>query len=147
MSFFMSLFPHLRGDLSSNDNHARVLVFEDIDLPIRIGVHPHEKQAAQRVRVSAELLILPKDAEHGDRIDKVVDYDRIHDAILRLAHKPHVELQESLADDVVRICFEHPDVAAVEVYVRKLDVYEGCKSVGVRIVRSRPSVPRPEAGE
>jgi dihydroneopterin aldolase len=137
----MSVFPDLRGSLSSNDNEARVLVFEDVDLPIRIGVYPQEKLAPQRVRISVELLVLPSRTQHGDRIENVVDYDRIHGAILELAERPHIELQESLADEVARICFEQAEVAAVQVYVRKLDVYSDCRSVGVRIVRTRPEPP------
>lgn len=135
----MRLFPALGADPQQNDNSARVLAFEDIDLMLRIGVYPEEKRAPQRVRVSLELLIVPVDPAHGDRIDKVVDYDRIHAAIVDLARGPHIELQERLADEVVRICFEPPEVAAVQVYVRKLDVYRDCRSVGIRIVRTRPS--------
>ena len=135
----MNAFPDLHGDLRRNDNGARVLVFEDVELPIRIGVYAHEKGAPQRVSISIELLVVPTNAEHGDRIDQVVDYDRIHGAVLGLADHPHVELQETLADEVVRICFEHPEVAAARVYVRKLDVYADCKSVGIRIVRTRAS--------
>ena len=137
----MSHFPDLHGDLSGNDNQARVLVFEDIELPIRIGVYPQEKLAPQRVRISVELLVLPTRTQHADRIDNVVDYDGLHRALVGLADRPHVELQESLADEVVRICFEQDEVAAVQVYVRKLDVYGDCKSVGIRIVRTRPAPP------
>ncbi len=137
----MSRFPDLCGDLSSNDNRARVLVFEDLELPIRIGVYPQEKTAPQRVRISVELLVLPALGRHDDRIENVVDYDRIHRRIVSLADRPHIELQESLADEVARICFDHDEVAAVQVYVRKLDVYSDCKSVGIRILRTRPAQP------
>ena len=143
----MSLFPDLHGDLSSNDNSARVLVFEDIELPLHIGVYAQEKLAPQRVRISVELLVLPHNPDHGDRIENVVDYDRIHGAILALAKGPHIELQETLADEVAKICFESPRAAAVQVYVRKLDVYDDCKSVGVRIVRTRPKKARSTTGE
>ena len=133
----MTRFPHLRGDLSANDNTARVLVFEDFDLPIRIGVYDEEKQGPQRVRISVEILVLPHVAAHGDDFRKVVDYGALHSKIRALAKGPHIELQETLADEVARICLEPAEVAAVEVYVRKLDIYADCKSVGVRIVRTR----------
>jgi dihydroneopterin aldolase len=142
MAARMKTFPELRDALSSNDNSARVLVFEDIELPLRIGVYPQEKLAPQRVRISVELLVLPQTPDHSDRIDNVVDYDRIHGAILRLAERPHIELQETLADEIARLCFDSPEAAAVQVYVRKLDVYNDCKSVGIRIVRTRPQKAR-----
>ena len=116
---------------------ARVLVFEDIELSLRIGVYAAEKRAPQRVRISAELLVLPAVAEPDDRIENVLDYDAIHRAIAGLADEPHVELQETLAERVAAICLQPAEVAAVAVYVRKLDAYPDCASVGVRIVRRR----------
>ena len=134
----MTLFPDLAADLSGTDNEARVIVFEDIALNLHLGAFEAERHSAQRVLISAEVLVRPADARHGDRLDKVVGYHLIHDAILALEQGPHIDLQETLADAVARICFEPAEVAAVKVYVRKLDVYPDCRSVGIRIVRSRP---------
>ena len=134
----MSLFPRLDA-LTAVDNRARVIVFENLDLEIRIGAYAEEKLAAQRVRISVEMLVVPPVALAADRLDKVVNYDTIHGGIMSLADAPHVELQETLAETVARICLEPPDVVAVEVYVRKVDVYPDCDSVGIRILRTRPA--------
>ena len=138
----MASFPRL-DNLTAVDNRARVIVFENLDLKIRIGAYTAEKLAAQRVRISVELLVVPPVALASDRLDEVVNYDTIHGAIMALADAPHVELQETLAETVARICLAPPDVAAVEVYVRKVDVYPDCDSVGIRILRTRPE---PQAG-
>ena len=132
----MSLFPRLDA-LTAVDNRARVIVFENLDLEIRIGAYAEEKLAAQRVRISVEMLVVPPVALASDRLDEVVNYDTIHGGIMALADAPHVELQETLAETVARICLEPPDVVAVEVYVRKVDVYPDCDSVGIRILRTR----------
>ena len=134
----MNVFPDLAADPSGIDNEARVIVFEDIEVCLRIGAFEAERHGAQRVLISVDVLVRPADALHGDRLDKVVGYHLIHDAILALATQPHIDLQETLAEEVARICFEPAEVAAVMVYVRKLDVYDDCRSVGIRIVRSRP---------
>ncbi len=83
------------------------------------------------------MLVVPPVALASDRLDEVVNYDTIHGAIMALADAPHVELQETLAETVARICLAPPDVVAVEVYVRKVDVYPDCDSVGIRILRTR----------
>ena len=134
----MSLFPRL-DSLTAVDNRARVIVFENLDLEIRIGAYAAERFAAQRVRISVEMLVVPPVALASDRLDQVVNYDTIHGAIMALADAPHVELQETLAETVARICLGPSDVVAVEVYVRKVDVYPDCDSVGIRILRTRPA--------
>jgi len=133
----VSILPSLTATLALHDNAARVIVFEDINLAVRIGAYASERLRAQRVRISAEVLVLPDTALRADRLDEVVDYDALHRRIVALAEAPHVDLQETLAEAVARICLAPPQVAAVEVYVRKLDVYSDCASVGIRILRTR----------
>ena len=133
----MSPFPPRLDALIAVDNRARVIVFENLDLAIRIGAYASEKLAPQRVRLSIEMLVVPPVVLASDHLEEVVNYDTIHGAIMALADAPHVELQETLAETVARICLAPPDVAAVEVYVRKVDVYPDCDSVGIRILRTR----------
>lgn len=142
----MSPFPSLRAALLSNDEAARVIVFEDIDLALRIGAYEAERHGPQRVRISAELLVVPAAPLAADDLAEVVDYDAIKRDIAVLATASHVDLQETLAERVAQICLAPRDVAAVEVYLRKLDVYPDCRSVGIRILRTRRSL-APQPGE
>ncbi len=136
----MSPFPSLRAALLSNDEAARVIVFEEIGLDLRIGAYASERHGPQRVVVSAELLVVPAVPLGADDLAEVVDYDAIHRDLVALAAAPHVDLQETLAEQVAALCLKPRDVAAVEVYVRKVDVYPDCRSVGIRILRTRRSL-------
>ena len=139
----MSPFPSLRAALLSNDEAARVIVFEDLELSVRIGAYASERHAPQRVLVSAELLVVPAVPLGADDLADVVDYDAIHRDIAGLADAPHVDLQETLAERVAALCLKPRDVVAVEVHLRKVDVYPGCRSVGIRVLRTRRSVGSP----
>ena len=139
----MALLPNLRAALDANDETARAIVFEDIELALRIGAYDAEKSAPQRVLISAELLVVPGGPLVADRLAHVVDYDAVHREIAALAQAPHVELQETLAERIAQICLKPPGVAAVEVYVRKPEAYRDCRSVGIRVVRTRTADLRP----
>ena len=82
-----SLFPRLDA-LTAVDNRARVIVFENLELAIRIGAYASEKLAAQRVRISIEMLVVPPVALASDRLEEVVNYDTIHGAITALFDLP-----------------------------------------------------------
>ena len=47
----------------------------------------------------------------------------------------HIELQETLCDDVANTLLEHPKVQAVRVSTEKPDVYPDCDAVGVEVFR------------
>lgn len=121
----------------SNDEAARVITFEDIALAVRIGAYESERHAPQRVLVSAEILVIPSVPLGADNLAEVVNYDAIYQDIAALAGAPHVDLQETLAEQVAAICLTPRDVAAVEVHVRKVDVYLNVRSVGIRVLRTR----------
>ncbi len=133
----MSPFPSLRAALLSNDEAARVIVLEEIALAVRIGAYESERHAPQRVLVSAELLVVPAAPLGTDDLADVVDYDAVYREIAALADAPHIDLQETLAERIAAVCLTPRDVAAVEVHVRKIDVYPNVRSVGIRILRTR----------
>ena len=105
-----------------------------------IGFHDFEKEARQRILVSVELFV-PKQVSSSSRDDvqDVVDYDFIRMGIHRLTHSRHYNLQETLIDDIVRLCFEPQGVRAVRVTTQKPDVYPDCQTVGIEVFEWRPS--------
>ena len=113
---------------------CRRLFLRDYELPVRIGVHAFEQQAAQRMCFNVELFVpLAASTPRADRIAEVVDYDFVRERILERVQRGHIQLQETLADDVLQALLAHPGVRAARVRTEKPDVYPDCAAVGVEV--------------
>jgi dihydroneopterin aldolase len=113
----------------------RVFV-HDLVLDAEIGVYSHEKGVTQRARFSVDIDVKPADAAIEDQIDRVLDYDTIIAIIKSILAEGHINLVETLADEIATRCLQHPRAASVKVKIEKLDKEPG--AVGVEIVRRRP---------
>jgi dihydroneopterin aldolase len=133
----MAVFPDLKGDLAAIDNRLHTIVFENIEMPMSIGIFDQEKRKRQTVSISAEVLVARRTPVTDDTIENALDYNKIYSGIAALAGGPHIHLQESLAEAVAHLCLQFDEVVAAAVHVRKPEAYEDCDSVGVRIVRTR----------
>ena len=120
---------------------CRRLFLRGLTVQAHIGIHDFEMQAAHRIVIDVDLYVSfagtsPKDA----RIDEVVDYDFVRAVVhARVAHG-HVNLQETLCDDILTRLLEHTGVMAARVSTRKPDVYPDCEAVGVEVFRAKPGV-------
>ncbi len=113
---------------------CRRLFLRDFEVPIRIGAHAFEKTGAQRVRFNVDLYIpLAISTPHADALAEVVDYDFIRTTIVERVARGHIELQETLCDDVLADLLAHPKVHAARVSTEKPDVYPDCESVGCEV--------------
>jgi dihydroneopterin aldolase len=100
-----------------------------------IGIHAHEKNGAQRVAINVDVFVpLSLSTPRHDRIHEVIDYDFIRLAIRHRIEQGHINLQETLVDDVARALLAHPAVRAVRVSSEKPDVYDDVDAVGIEIV-------------
>lgn len=111
------------------------IVVRGLVLPVRIGVHEHERHGPQRVRVSAELLV--ERPKRSTALSDVLNYETIIDGVRALAGRGHIPLVEALAEDILALCLSDRRVAAARVAVDKLDVCPEAESVGVIMTRRR----------
>ena len=110
----------------------------DLVLDVEIGVHNYEKGATQRVRFSVDVDLTPASHALDDDISRTFDYDTIISGIKAIVAHGHINLVETLAEDVARHCLAHPRAARVVVKIEKLDKEPG--AVGVEILRAKGSV-------
>jgi (5-formylfuran-3-yl)methyl phosphate synthase len=104
----------------------------DFVVPVQIGAYSFEHGKSQKVRfdVTADVLRVtrnPEDMRH------VVSYDLIMDGIRAIVAQGHVELAETLAEQVAAFVLENPRVTRVVVRAEKLEIGPG--GVGVEIER------------
>jgi len=119
----------------------RRLFLRGLTVQAHIGIHDFELQAAQRLILDVDLYVSfagtsPKD----DRIDEVVDYDFVRAVVHARIAQGHINLQETLCDDILTRLLEHTGVMAARVSTRKPDVYPDCEAVGVEVFRAKPGV-------
>ncbi len=115
---------------------CRRLFLRNYEVRINIGVHDFEKHGPQRVRLNVDMYVrLSESTPQHDRIHEVVDYDFIRRTIAARVEAGHIELQETLCDDVAARLLAHPKVQAVRVSTEKPDVYPDCDAVGVEVFR------------
>ncbi len=113
---------------------CRRLFLKNYELDINIGVHAFEKQGEQRVLFNVELYIpLALSTPSQDDLAEVVDYDFMRQTIADRVARGHIQLQETLCDDILTVMLSHPKVMAARVSTQKPDVYPDCESVGVEV--------------
>ena len=122
--------------LSATESVRRVFV-KDLVLDCLIGIHRHERDGAQRVRINLDLEVRESKRPIEDRLSNVLCYEQLVARVRNLAMSGHVNLVETLAERVASLCLEEPEVAAAKVRVEKLDVFADAASVGVEISRRK----------
>jgi dihydroneopterin aldolase len=122
-------------------NDCRRLFLRNYEVLINIGVYEFEKKGEQRLLINVDLYIpLAVSTPSKDQLEEVVDYDFIRDTIAKRMAQGHVQLQETLCDDIVIAMLEHPRVRAARVSTMKPDVYPDCEGVGVEVFKIKDSV-------
>jgi dihydroneopterin aldolase len=122
-------------------NDCRRLFLRNYEVLINIGVYEFEKKGEQRLLINVDLYIpLAVSSPTNDQLEEVVDYDFMRDTIARRMSLGHVQLQETLCDDIVRAMLEHPRVRAARVSTMKPDVYPDCEGVGVEVFKIKENV-------
>jgi dihydroneopterin aldolase len=109
----------------------------DLVLDVEIGVYHHEKGVAQRVRFSVDVDVTPAKHALEDDLGRAFDYDTILKGIRDIVARGHINLVETLAEEVARRCLAHPRAARVMVKIEKLDKEPG--ALGIEIVRVKGS--------
>jgi dihydroneopterin aldolase len=116
--------------------NCRRLFLRNYDILINIGVHDFEKKAEQHVIVNIDLYVpLGQNTPKEDQLHEVVDYDFMRETIKEIGSHGHIQLQETLCDEIMQKMLAHPLVIAARVSTEKPDVYPDCDGVGVEIFK------------
>jgi dihydroneopterin aldolase len=124
-------------DLADAAQSVRHVFIRDLVLDCLIGVHKHEQDKPQRVRINLDLAVLEGAAAQSDRLQDVVCYEDMATGIRNLVASDHVNLVETLAENIAELSLSDARVRTARVRVEKLDVFEDAASAGVEIERIR----------
>jgi len=114
---------------------CRRLFLRNFVVDANIGIHAFEKEGAQRLALNVDLYVpLALSTPRHDKIHEVLDYDFIRLTIRHRIDQGHINLQETLVDDIARSLLAHPAVRAVRVASEKPDVYTDVDAVGIEVL-------------
>ncbi|MDA8231925.1 MAG: dihydroneopterin aldolase [Magnetospirillum sp.] len=113
------------------------ILVKDLLLKGSIGIHEHERLAPQRIRINIDMAVFERAGTLNDDIGNVVSYEDVITGIKRLVEAGHINLVETLAEEIASLCLADERVASARVRVEKPDVYAEAASVGIEIQRSR----------
>lgn len=117
---------------------TRRIFFKQLSLDAHIGILEHELQNTQPLHIDAELDVEIDEPVNDQRIQTVLDYRLIRNAIIEECTQAHVNLLETLSERVVdRLLHEFPAVRRVQVRISKPNAFSDCAAVGIELERDR----------
>ena len=113
----------------------RHIFVRDLVLAGSIGVHGHERESAQRIRINLDLAVDEGGAPVDDNLYNVVCYEKIVAGVRAIVERGHINLVETLAEKIAAMCLANARIRSVRARVEKLDIVPDAQSVGVEIER------------
>tara|TARA_B110000438_G_C15484669_1_gene508807 strand:- start:80 stop:499 length:420 start_codon:yes stop_codon:yes gene_type:complete len=120
------------ADASRSIRHVFI---RDLIVVCSIGIHSHEKANDQRVRLNLDLAVDESGKPIDDNINNVICYEKLAKGIDKIIGLGHINLVETLAEEIATMCLNNKRVLSVRVRVEKLDILKEAQSVGVEIER------------
>jgi dihydroneopterin aldolase len=127
---------------------VRHVFVRDMVLSASIGIYQHEHNDQQRVRVNVDLAVDDETARAGlmvgpDELSRVVNYEKIVDAVRAIVGAGHTRLVETMAERIAEACLLDNRVRTARIRVEKLDIFADAAAVGVEVERRRPETNEP----
>jgi FolB domain-containing protein len=104
-----------------------------------IGVDEPERQEKQDIVAQIELQMDLRKAGRTDDLADSIDYSALKKQVLQVAENSQYHLIEALAQRIADECLRYERVECVRVVVEKPGVLRSARTVGVEIVRRRPT--------
>jgi len=121
--------------IADGGNKIRHVFIRDLVIDCSIGIYTHEKEHEQRVRINLDLAVGEGDSQINDDIRNVISYEDMAKGIEAIIGQGHINLVETLAENIADMCLQDRRVFSARVRVEKLDIIASAESVGVEIER------------
>ena len=108
---------------------------QGLEVLTTIGVYEWEKGIQQKLRFDLEMGYDIAPAALGDDIDKALDYATLSQKVTQYAEQNHVELVETLAEQIAQLILTEFAVQSVKVRLTKPNAVANAAGVGVEIER------------
>jgi dihydroneopterin aldolase len=120
---------------------TRRIIFSRIRLDAHIGILEHERLATQPIHVDAEIDVDITQKVDDNDISTVLDYRALHDAIVQECTRGHVNLLETLTEQVAhRLLALFAETRTVKVRITKPSAFADSVGVAIEIQVNREAL-------
>jgi dihydroneopterin aldolase len=120
---------------------CRRIYLRDWSIHANIGVYSTERQSSQPLVLNLDVFVtLASSTPRRDDLHEVVDYDFVHDVVRERIGRGHINLQETLVDDVATELLRRHGVVAVRISSEKTEIYPDVAGIGIEVLRFREDV-------
>jgi dihydroneopterin aldolase len=116
--------------------NCRRIFLRDWTVDANIGVYSAERTGTQQLVLNLDIFAsLESTTPRRDDLSEVIDYDFIRLTVQRRIARGHINLQETLVDDIVEALLQHPGVLAARVSSEKIEIYASVAGIGIEVFR------------
>jgi dihydroneopterin aldolase len=117
---------------------CRRIFLRDWAVDANIGVYSAERKGTQQLVLNVDVYVsLASSTPQRDELGEVFDYDTVRGVVQERIARGHINLQETLVDDIVTELLRRPGVLAVRVSSEKTEIYASVAGIGVEVLRFR----------
>jgi dihydroneopterin aldolase len=117
---------------------CRRIFLRDWRVHANIGAYTTERNGAQELLLNLDVYVsLAASTSARDELREVFDYELVRDLVQARLARGHINLQETLVDELARELLAKPGVVAVRVSSEKTSGYAGMAGIGVEVLRFR----------
>lgn len=111
----------------------------DLIIEMHIGIADWERHPDRKQRVIVNVEMFRRiGAQASYSTENCINYDPVHEHVVsQWPNRPHTGLLETLAEELVGVCFQDPKVDACRVNLKKPDVYNDTGAAMVELFRLR----------
>ena len=114
---------------------TRTIFIRDLKIPALIGIHDFEKDAHQVICINVDMRTDDQGKPLNDDFDNAVCYEGAVKGIKKIISAGHINLVETMAEEIAKFCLSDSRVISVKVRVEKPDIIADAAGVGVEIER------------
>ncbi|UOD50250.1 dihydroneopterin aldolase [Orrella daihaiensis] len=119
---------------------TRRIIFSRIALDASIGILEHERIATQPIHIDAEIEVDVNQPVNDTDINSVLDYRTLHESIVKECTSGHVNLLETLTDNVAnRLLTTFIETREVTVRITKPSAFADSAGVAIEVHKQRSS--------
>jgi len=122
------------------------IAIEGLVVEAAIGVSDWERVPGKRQRLAFDVAVYRDDFGQEKVLGDCFNYSRLQRFLKGFGDRQHIDLLESVLQEVLDYCFKAPDVVAAEARIAKPDVFNGVGAPALSAAVTREDWARRRAG-